>query len=133
AEPAGRDDPGELYARLADLRERVDTTRGEPVGTPSGGWQTVGRDRAARELADRGAPRGVDLDTARGMVTDYLADTTARAGAPAWQWGLDQGDIDAIAAHHGLPAHLDPISDGSVVSCGNYPAEPAAYPAADSA
>jgi hypothetical protein len=92
--PAGRDDPAELDARLAALRAQIADRAGEPVG---------GRTVSARVAAQRLAARGTDPDTARGMVTDYLRDTSERVGAPAWEWGLDQGDIDAIAAAHQLP------------------------------
>jgi hypothetical protein len=101
-EPVQRDDPAELQARLDDLRARVAAS----AGTPPGGWQTVGAEQAAHDLADR----GVDLDTARGMVADYLHETSHRVGSPAQGWGLDQGDIDTIAADHQLPTTLPPAA-----------------------
>ncbi len=109
--------PAELAARLADLQARI-AARTEPAtvraaeshvesrGVPVGGWETVGRDQAAHALTGR----GVDLPTARGMVTDYLRETSERVGVPAYQWGLDQGDIEAIAATHHLPTP-DPAAD----------------------
>ncbi len=106
-EPAQPDDPAELEARLTELRERVAVAS----GTPAGGWQTVGREQAARDLAGR----GVDLDTARRMVSDYLRETSERVEAPAYEWGLDQGDVDAMAAEHQLPATLAPAAALAVV------------------
>ena len=100
-EPAHEDDPAELQARLADLRERVAAA----AGTPAGGWQTVGQERAARDLT----ARGVDLAAARAKVADYLRETSERVGEPAYGWGLDQGDLDAIAAEPGLPATRPPV------------------------
>jgi hypothetical protein len=114
--PAVRDDPAELTARLDELRGRVATAQGTPAqgiaaqGTPVEGWRTVGVEQAAGELADRGAAYGVDLTAARAMVTDYLRETTERAGLPTTQWGLDQGDLDAIAADHQLPTKLPPAT-----------------------
>ncbi len=116
--PARAGDPADLAARLADLQARIAARtepRAEPAaapladsrGVPVGGWETVGRDQAARALVGR----GVDLDTARGMVTDYLRETSERVGVPAYQWGLDQGDIDAIATTHHLPAPHSADSD----------------------
>ncbi len=96
--PAERDDPAEFEARLADLRARAT----EAAGRPADGWETVGAAQAARELA----ARGTDFDTARQMVTDYLRETSERFGVPAQEWGLDQGDVDAVATAHGLPAAL---------------------------
>jgi hypothetical protein len=122
--PARPDDPADLATRLADLQARI-AARTEPApervadplavsrGGPVGGWETVGRDQAARALTGR----GVDLDTARGMVTDYLRKTSERVGMPAYQWGLDQGDLDAIAATHHLPTadttSTDELGNGS--------------------
>ncbi len=99
ADTGHRDGPAELEARLA-LCDRVAAA----VGTPAGGWHTVGAEQAAHQLA----ARGVDLDTARAMVADYQRETSERVGAPAQDWGLDQGDIDAIAADHQLPTTLTP-------------------------
>jgi hypothetical protein len=70
---------------------------GEP---PSRGWCTVSARAAAEQLAGRGA----DPATARAVVADYLRETSERVGAPVDEWGLDQGDIAAIAAAHRLPA-----------------------------
>jgi hypothetical protein len=105
-EPAGRDDPAELAARLDKLRAQVTAA----AGTAPGGWQTVGAEQAARQLAARGADRGVDLDAARAMVAGYLRETSDRVGAPAQEWGLDQGDLDAIAADHRLPTTLPAVA-----------------------
>lgn len=102
------DDPAELTTRLADLRAPIAVRDGMPSGLPAGGWRTVGAETAARDLASRGAGLGVDLDTARSMVADYLRETSALAGVPAQEWGLDQADIDAVATAHGLPAQLSP-------------------------
>ena len=89
---AQRDDPAGLETRLAHLRGRI----AEAAGTPPGGWETVSAERAAHELTGRGA----DLASARSLVADYLRDTAQRVGVPVDDvagWGLDQGDIDAIA------------------------------------
>jgi hypothetical protein len=94
-EPARADDPAELQARLADLHARITDT----AGAPAGGWRTVSAEQAAQQLT----ARGYDPDTARGMVIDYLRDTSQRVGAPAYAWGLDQGDIDAITAGQDKP------------------------------
>jgi hypothetical protein len=90
--PAQRDDPAELAARLAELRGRV----AEAVGGPPGGWETVSAAQAAHQLTGRGADRAC----ARDLVADYVRDTAQRVGVPVAEvagWGLDQGDIDAIA------------------------------------
>ena len=90
--PRERDDPAGLETRLADLRGRI----AEAAGTPPGGWETVSAEQAAHQLTGRGA----DLASARSLVTDYLRDTAQRVGVPVDDvagWGLDQGDIDAIA------------------------------------
>ena len=63
--PAQRDDPAGLAARLADLRVRV----AEAAGSPPGGWETVSAERAAHELAGRGA----DLASARSLVAALRA------------------------------------------------------------
>lgn len=107
--PTGRDDPAELQARLAELRERVAAA----TGTPAGGWQTVGAEQAAHDLA----ARGVDLDTARAMIADYLRETSTRVGVPAHEWGLDQGDLDAVAADHQLPTTLPPAAAYATTRC----------------
>jgi hypothetical protein len=89
--------PAGLQARLDDLCVRVAAS--EP---PAGGWRTVGREHAARQLAEQ----GMDLGTARGMVTDYLRETSDRAQVPADHWGLDQSDLAEIAdtaQRHGYP------------------------------
>ena len=96
ASTAAADVPAGLDARLAALGARIADRGGEPFG----GWRTVSARTAAEELAQR----GTDLDTASGMVEDYLQQTAQRAGVPVEGWGLDQGDIDAIAAAHQLPA-----------------------------
>ena len=96
-EPVRLDDPAELAAKLAELRAQI-AARDEQGCEPMGGWWTVGRDDAARELAGR----GVDLETGRVMVADYLRETSEQASVPVYQWGLDQGDIEAIAASHRL-------------------------------
>ena len=100
-DPAQLDDAEELAARLNDYRAHVTGTG----GTPPGGWQTLGAESAAHRLTAFGA----DLDTARAMVADYLRETSERAGAPVYAWGLDQGDLDAIAAERGLPTRLPPV------------------------
>ena len=94
-EPARPDDPAELEFRLAELSARV----AEAAGQPPGGWRTV----SAAHAADRLVGRGYDVDTARALVVDYLRETSERIGAPAHEWGLDQGDVDAIDAAHRLP------------------------------
>ena len=69
----------------------------KPRAAPPGGWETVSAEQAAHQLAGRGA----DLASARSLVADYLRDTAQRVGVPVDDvagWGLDQGDIDAIAA-----------------------------------
>jgi hypothetical protein len=51
----------------------------------------------------------MDLDTARRVVADYLRETSQRLGSTEnYDWGLDQGDLDAIAAEHRLPTTLAP-------------------------
>ncbi len=99
--PARPDDPAQLAARLADLRARAAETAREvaAAGGPFTRWQTVSAAQAARELVARGA----DPTAARAAVAGYLRDTSERVGAPADEWGLDQGDIDAIATAHQLP------------------------------
>jgi hypothetical protein len=100
--PAQRDVPAELHIRLADLRA------GGPDAGPPGGWETVSAEQAAQQLAER----GTDLASARGMVADYLCDTAQRVGVPADEvagWGLDQGDLAAIAQS---PPGFDAASGG---------------------
>src|SRR5204862_417121 len=136
----------------------VDPTTGIPAGPVAEAEHRQVRDLIARELLDGAEPAWLrcadggdemvaavvpaeepddspnpDLEpgTGRAIVTDDLGETTARAGAPGGEWGLDQGDIDGIAAHHGLPSHLDAITGDGVVSCGNQHAYPAAYPDAE--
>ena len=95
--PARPDDPAELadlQARIAARMTPAPARPDHPTHAPVSGWRTVGHEQAAHLLA----ARGVDLDTARTMVTDYLRETSERAGTPADQWGLDQADIAAIAA-----------------------------------
>ena len=113
--PAGRDDPAGLATRLADLRGRI----AEAAGSPPGGWETVSAEQAAHQLTGRGA----DLASARSLVADYLRDTAQRVGVPVDDvagWGLDQGDIDAIARDaSGLDAAgADELADGRDDSAG---------------
>jgi hypothetical protein len=97
---AGRADPEGLAARLTAIGNRAaEATAGAPVG----GWQTVSAARAADELVGR----GYDPDTARAMVGAYLRDTSERAGTPAYAWGLDQADIDAITTQAITTQHTD--------------------------
>ena len=89
-------DPAGLGARLTELDALA------AAGEPGGGWRTVSAARAADELTGR----GYDRDTAAAMVAGYLRDTAERVGVPVAEvggWGLDQGDLDAIALGHRLP------------------------------
>ena len=93
----------DLASRLAALQPDI-TASPERID----GWGTVGREETAHRLTEH----GVDLPTARDMVTDYLRQTSERAGVAADQWGLDQTDVDAIAADHHLPAPGRTDEDG---------------------
>lgn len=87
-----------LDALRAEATDRSDVDQGE--GRPPGGWSTV----SARDAAEHLAERGADPAAARAMVADYLRETSEQVGTSVDEWGLDQGDIDAVAAAHQLPA-----------------------------
>jgi hypothetical protein len=102
-DPAKREDPADLEARLTALRDRV-TDAGTDAGAPAGGWRTVSAAQAADELVGQ----GYHPDTARALVGAYLRDTSERAGAPAGEWGLDQADIHAITTQAITTQPIDP-------------------------
>jgi hypothetical protein len=93
--------PADLAARLAALRDQITDAAhadadGDGVQSPEGGWRTVGRDEAMRELT----ARGIAPQTAQALVSNYLDQTSRQVGAAAHAWGLDQADLDVIAREH---------------------------------
>lgn len=62
-----------------------------------------------REATARLTEHGYAPATAQAMVADYLDDTSRKIGVPVHQWGLDQHDVDAIAARHHPTGHLTAV------------------------
>jgi hypothetical protein len=103
-------DKDALLARIiATEHAEAETSRAHTVGYAE---ETITR----REAAERLTEHGHDPAAAQAIVADYLDDTLREIRVPVHQWGLDQHDVDAIAARHrptgqlaAVPAHR---SDG---------------------
>lgn len=82
------DDPVALAERIGELRARNGgPSRAEEIVSPA-------------EAADRLTALGHDRARAAAMVADYLDETSREVGVPMHLWGLDQYDLDRIAADH---------------------------------
>lgn len=97
----------DLAARLADLHSEITGFTTSSATMPGDDWDTIGRQQAAERLTERGA----DVAAAREMVTDYLRETSELVGVPVHEWGLDQGDVESIAADHRLSSTGDDWTD----------------------
>ncbi len=94
-----RHDPGADPARDATEHAEAEPSVAHAVGYAE---ETITR----REAAERLTEHGHNPAAAQAMVADYLDDTSREIGVPVHQWGLDQHDVDAIAARHRPTSHL---------------------------
>ena len=96
-------DCGSLSCEAHDASARLDPAAELGMTGAEGPPLDSGPTRSAQAVAAELAADGYPPDEARALVGHYLDEVSARVGAPARWWGLDDADLTAIRATAGDP------------------------------